>query len=86
MSTELFGLYRGIVLSNIDPRNRGHLLVSIPVVTGSAGVYAEPCLAPGGGGIPYEGSGVWIMFEGGSSSNPVWMGVFFTPPTDGGSG
>jgi hypothetical protein len=77
-----YGKYRGMVLNNVDPMQRGRLLVQVPDVTqfGPAS-WAEPCF-PGGGlqfgmiAIPMIGSGVWVEFEQGDPDYPLWTGSF----------
>jgi hypothetical protein len=77
-----YGKYRGMVLNNVDPMQRGRLLVQVPDVTqfGPAS-WAEPCF-PGGGlqfgmiAIPIIGSGVWVEFEQGDPDYSLWTGSF----------
>jgi hypothetical protein len=71
-----FGIYRGIVASNIDPQNLMRLQVTIPDVLGQISVFARPCVPAVDSPIklPAEGTGVWIIFEGGDPNRPVWMG------------
>jgi uncharacterized protein involved in type VI secretion and phage assembly len=78
-----YGKYRGTVLSNIDPDQRGRLLVSVPdVLTQIPSSWAEPCLplaGPSGPGmgsffLPPIYSGVWVEFEYGDPSRPIWVG------------
>lgn len=71
----LNGIYRGVITNNIDPAGMNRLYVSIPVLTGSHAMWAFPCIT---GPVPEvrNGDGVWIMFEGGDISYPIWMGFF----------
>lgn len=70
-----YGIYRGVVVSSSDPLGKGRLQLKVPqvlldTVTGWAwgtGTVAQ---------IPAIGHGVWVMFEGGDPSYPVWVGVF----------
>jgi uncharacterized protein involved in type VI secretion and phage assembly len=78
-----FGKYRGIVTDNADPTNRGRLKVQIPSVLG-AGVelWAMPCVPYAGNqvgfySLPEPGTGVWLEFEAGDPSFPVWIGFFW---------
>ena len=71
----LTGIYRGVITDAVDPSGLNRLYVSIPVITGSNSVWAFPCVV---GQMPQvqAGSGVWIAFEGGDVSYPVWIGFF----------
>lgn len=74
----LYGVYRGTVYSNKDPLGQGRLRLKIPQVLGTQvsewvwpvsieGLHTE---------LPEVNQGVWVMFEGGDSSFPIWFGVF----------
>lgn len=82
-TTSYYGLYRGTVRSTTDPLMLGRLQVSIPDVPGAAEVsWANPCVAlaasdTGMFALPPVGSNVWVMFEKGNPSDPVWMGGFW---------
>lgn len=85
MSEIYHGLYRGTVSGNIDPLQLGRLQVDVPGVQGQSEMsWAMPCAAYGGksgiGGfcLPPIGANVWVMFEGGSPADPVWMGTFWS--------
>jgi hypothetical protein len=77
-----FGKYRGRVVSNDDETGRGRLEVEVPSVLGKVTQWALPC-------VPYAGSGVgfyslpdpktlvWIEFEAGHPSFPIWSGCFW---------
>lgn len=85
MSELSLGLYRGTVSNNVDPLQLGRLQVNVPGVPGQSELsWAAPCAPFGGksgiGGfaLPPIGANVWIMFEGGSSADPVWMGTFWS--------
>ncbi|WP_086606608.1 phage baseplate assembly protein V [Erythrobacter donghaensis] len=84
MSGAYPGLYRGKVQNNIDPLMLGRLAVSVPGVPGASELsWALPCVPYAGSGVggfslPPIGADVWIMFEGGNSSDPVWMGGFWS--------
>jgi hypothetical protein len=77
-----FGKYRGQVVSNQDKTKRGRLKVSVPAVLGSLEVWAMPCIPYAGKDVglfamPPEKAGVWIEFEGGDTSFPIWTGCFW---------
>jgi uncharacterized protein involved in type VI secretion and phage assembly len=77
-----FGKYRGTVSDNSDSTNRGRLKVKIPAVLGDLEVWAMPCVPYAGSDVgfftlPDTGTGVWIEFEAGDPSFPVWTGFFW---------
>jgi hypothetical protein len=78
-----YGLYRGVVEENNDPTGSGKIRLRVPqvlfdVVTDwvgakdAHGVHVNP---------PVIGQGVWVEFEGGDPSFPIWTGTFGTNPT-----
>ena len=75
-----FGKYRGIVTDNNDTTQRGRVKVRVPAVFGQdVDVWAMPCLPFTGDGmglytVPEPGAGVWVEFEGGDPSYPLWSG------------
>ena len=75
-----FGKYRGIVANNQDPRNLGRLQALVPEVLGEMPTgWASPCVpytgtSAGFYAIPEMGAGVWIEFEAGDVSRPIWVG------------
>lgn len=78
-----YGKFRGIVVDNADPGNQGRIRASVPAVlqdvpTGWA-YPAAPYAGPGVGlwTIPPVGAGVWIEFEAGDVSNPIWTGCWW---------
>jgi uncharacterized protein involved in type VI secretion and phage assembly len=78
-----YGKYRGSVTNNIDPMQIGRLQVQVPDVAGLAtSSWAMPCfpIASNQSGIyvvPQSGAGVWVEFEQGDISHPIWSGCFF---------
>lgn len=75
-----FGKYRGLVANNQDPRSLGRIQALVPEVLGEMPTgWASPC-APYTGtqagfyAIPEIGAGVWIEFEAGDVSRPIWVG------------
>lgn len=78
-----FGKYRGLVVNNQDPLQTGRLQALVPGVLGETpSGWALPC-APYGGtqcglfAIPPVGAGVWIEFEAGEPSHPIWTGTWW---------
>lgn len=77
-----FGKYRGKVVDNDDPTDRGRILVKVPSVLGGLEVWAMPCVPYAGDGVgfyalPEPDTGVWVEFEGGDMDYPVWTGCFW---------
>jgi hypothetical protein len=85
---KFFGKYRGTVLSNVDPKRQGRLLVQVPDVLGLfPSSWAMPCLPIGGlqfGAylVPPPGAGVWVEFEQGNRNKPIWTGFYAGAPSD----
>jgi uncharacterized protein involved in type VI secretion and phage assembly len=83
LRNRFFGKYRGIVTSNEDETNRGRLKVRVPSVWGETmEVWAMPCLPYTGNtvgtyAIPEPKAGVWVEFEGGDTSFPIWTGGYW---------
>ena len=76
-----YGKYRGTVVNNIDPEQRGRLMITVPDVTLPPSTWAMPCFPIGGiqaGSwmIPNPGTGVWVEFEQGDPDYPIWVGCF----------
>ena len=77
------GKYRGVVINNVDPLQKGRLQVQVPDVAGIAPLtWAMPCVPIAGiqngmVALPMIGSGVWIEFEQGRSDKPIWVGCFW---------
>ncbi len=77
-----FGKYRGVVMDNADETGRGRLLVKVPALLGDLTVWAMPCVPYAGAKVgfytlPEAETGVWVEFEGGDLSYPVWTGFFW---------
>lgn len=81
--TRFYGLYRGVVTDNNDPSNLGRIRAQVPAVFGAVDSgWAMPCVPYAGDQVgiaflPEVGSGVWIEFEGGDVSYPVWVGCYW---------
>jgi Type VI secretion system/phage-baseplate injector OB domain len=77
----LSSIYRATVLDNTDPQGMGRLQVSVLGSPGASG-WATPCVPYNSSEsvtVPPVGENVWVMFEDGDPSYPVWMGWFPTP-------
>jgi uncharacterized protein involved in type VI secretion and phage assembly len=77
-----FGKYRGTVEDNNDSTARGRLKVKVPAVLGQLQVWAMPCVPYAGDqvgfySLPEQGTGVWVEFEGGDPSYPIWTGFYW---------
>jgi hypothetical protein len=73
----LYGKYRAQVLDRDDPERLGRLLVRSAVlgdgpVAGTS--WSTACVAPGPVALPEVGATVWIEFEEGDKSRPLWTG------------
>lgn len=80
--SHFFGKYRGVVKDNQDTASIGRLKVTVPSVLGALEVWAMPCVPYAGDGVgfyslPEPDTGVWIEFEAGDPSYPVWTGFFW---------
>ena len=76
-----YGKYRGIA-SAVDPATC-RIKAKVPAVFGDAETgWCMPCVPYAGPGVgiaflPEIGSGVWIEFEGGDVSYPIWVGGYW---------
>jgi uncharacterized protein involved in type VI secretion and phage assembly len=78
-----FGKFRGLVSDVQDPQDQGRIRATVPEVLGTEesgwALPAAPYAGPGVGAftIPPVGAGVWIEFEAGDVSRPIWTGCFW---------
>jgi uncharacterized protein involved in type VI secretion and phage assembly len=78
-----YGKYRGTVVLNVDPEQRGRITAMVPDVLGLVpSSWALPCFPIAGKQqgtyfVPQIGAGVWIEFEQGDPSHPIWTGGFW---------
>ena len=76
-----YGKYRGVV-SAVDTAT-WRIKAKVPAVLGDTDTsWCTPCVPYAGPGagiafLPAKGSGVWIEFEGGDVSYPVWAGCYW---------
>jgi len=84
-----YGKYRGFVADNADPDKRGRLRLRVPALFADETTdWALPCLPFGGVAdqglflVPEVGAQVWVEFEGGDRSHPVWTGTFWQASND----
>jgi hypothetical protein len=84
-----YGKYRAEVIGRDDPAIQGRVLVASAVL-GDGRVWASACVPPGWAVLPEVGDAVWIEFEEGDISRPLWTGCAWpasapTSPVDPGS-
>jgi hypothetical protein len=90
-----YGKYRGLVTDNQDPKNLGRIRARVPeVLVDVESGWALPCAPYAGDGsghytVPAPGAGVWIEFEAGDVSRPLWSGCWWSadqvPADEGGT-
>jgi uncharacterized protein involved in type VI secretion and phage assembly len=77
-----YGKFRATIVDNNDPENRGRLKVNVPCVMDNECFWALPC-SPFGGKeagifmVPENESALWVEFEGGDPSRPIWTGCYW---------
>jgi len=85
------GKFRGTVVNNIDPEFRGRLTLEIPDVLGLVPSNWAECCTPLSGPtgssmgvymVPPIGAAVWVEFERGDPSLPIWTGCRSDVPAD----
>lgn len=81
-----YGKHRGYVHRVDDPLKLGRVQAMVPRLLGDVATgWCMPC-APYAGPdqglftVPDVGSGVWIEFEGGDLSRPIWSGMWWGSP------
>jgi hypothetical protein len=77
-----FGMYRGTVFDNVDPKRLGRVYVQVPQVLADKVALATPCAAFAGPAcglfaVPENEAPVWVQFEGGDPAHPIYMGGFW---------
>lgn len=81
LRTRFYGKYRGIV-SDVDAATM-RIKAKVPAVLGETPTgWCMPCVPYAGPNtgfafLPKKGSGVWIEFEGGDVSYPIWVGGYW---------
>src|SRR4051812_29659790 len=89
MDHRYFGKYRGYVHRVDDPLKIGRVMAICPRLTGDTPLgWALPCTPYAGPDqglftVPDVGAGVWIEFEGGDLSSPIWSGMWWGAPAAG---
>jgi len=84
-----YGKYRGFVSDNQDPEQRARLRLVVPsVLAEEVTGWALPCLPFGGMAdagfftVPEVDAQVWVEFEEGHASRPIWTGTFWQASGD----
>jgi hypothetical protein len=73
----LSGIWQGTVRSNVDPLGLHRIQVDVPNVQGkSLSTWARAKESLGTYRTPAVGDGVWIEFQDGDITAPVWSGGF----------
>jgi hypothetical protein len=78
-----YGKYRGTVTDNQDPNRQGRIKARVPEILGDVeSGWALPCSPyagkqSGAYTVPPKDAGVWIEFEAGDVSRPVWVGCWW---------
>lgn len=78
-----FGKYRGLVKDVNDSENLGRIVAQVPEVYGDENSpWALPVVPFAGKNhglvvLPEVGDGVWIEFEAGDPSRPIWTGCWW---------
>lgn len=78
-----FGKYRGLVQDIDDSENLGRIVAQVPEIYGEENSpWAIPSVPFAGQNhglvvLPEVGDGVWIEFEAGDPSRPIWSGFWW---------
>jgi uncharacterized protein involved in type VI secretion and phage assembly len=81
LRSRFYGKYRGVV-TDVDA-SAGKIKATVPAVYGDVeSGWCMPCVPYAGPNVgiaflPEVGSAVWIEFEGGDVSYPIWTGCFW---------
>lgn len=83
--SKYYGLYQGFVTNIKDPEKRGRIKVICPSVLGgnTESAWCDPIvpIAYDNGGdfcIPAKDEAVWLLFIGGNSNKPAWLGGWWS--------
>jgi hypothetical protein len=77
-----YGKYSGEVVEVNDDLKLGRIKVTIPsVFPPGMSVWARPCFPSGHFFVPPPGTRVWIEFEAGHTSYPLWVGTWYPQGT-----
>lgn len=82
LKSRFYGKYRGVV-TEVEEGGRGRVKAKVPAVLGAQATgWCDPCVPYAGKDVgivflPEVGAGVWIEFEGGDVSYPIWTGCYW---------
>ena len=88
-----YGKYAGSVVDNENPNGLGWISVEVPsLYPEGETLVARPCFPAGRFWVPPVGAHVWVEFEAGDPTSPLWVGTWYitgevpeagdvTPPT-----
>jgi Type VI secretion system/phage-baseplate injector OB domain len=88
---KFYGKYKATVVQNVDPEFRGRIMCTVPAVLGETpSGWCEACTPLAGPTgppmgvylVPPIGAGVWVEFELGDPSKPIWSGCRWGLQTD----
>lgn len=83
-NTDLMGKFRAKVVNINDPNRQGRIKVSCPrVLFEATSAWCLPCIPCATDGVgdyflPKVGDSVWIEFEEGDISKPIWSGGWYS--------
>ncbi len=85
---KLHGIFKAIVEDDTDPKGIGHVRIRVYALHGTEDVtpisllpWAEPVHSESGQfNIPEVGDRVWVMFETGDRTHPVYLGHWLATP------
>ena len=83
MNGQFIGKFRGVVTDIQDPLQMGRIRAKVPDVLGDhESGWAMPSFPMGGSGmgffaLPKVNALVWLEFEHGNSSKPIWTGCWY---------
>lgn len=73
-----YGKYAGMVTKVDLDQKLGWIEVEVPsVFPDGPAVVARPCFPPGHFWVPPVGTRVWVEFEAGDPSSPLWVGTWY---------
>jgi uncharacterized protein involved in type VI secretion and phage assembly len=82
LRARFFGKYKGTV-TELEDGGRFRIKAKVPAVLGDTPTgWCDPCVPYAGDQVgfaflPEVGAGVWIEFEGGETSRPIWSGCYW---------
>lgn len=73
-----YGKYAGTVVDDQHPNGLGWITVEIPsLYPDGETLVARPCFPAGRFWVPPVGARVWVEFEAGDPSSPLWVGTWY---------